>query len=66
MVPSVTVSASVSPDGVFFTVNAELARADAAARASSKVITSVAPFTLAEANDGAVVSTPAARVTVTV
>ena len=56
---------SEPPDGVFFTVNAPLARFAAAARASLKEMTSVAPFTVAPVAVGAVVS-PAARVTTTV
>ena len=51
--------ASVPFNGVFFTVKALLAREAAAARSSSKVMTSEAPFAAADANAGAVVSAAA-------
>ena len=44
------------PLGPFFTVKAELARLPAAPRSSLRVITSVVPLTVAEANVGAAVS----------
>ena len=47
---------SLPPDGVFFTVNAPLARLAAGARVSSKVMTSAVPSTVAELTVGAVVS----------
>ena len=48
---------SLPPCGVRFTVNAPLARPDAAARSSPKVSTSEVPSTDAEDRVGAVLST---------